>query len=402
MVWTNSYYHFDAVGSTRGITGADQNFQATYPQLGFGQQLVTTSTVANPFRFNGQVGYYQDTSTGLHNVRQRVYDSSLARWSSQDPIRSDDNLFRYVVNSPTQCVDPSGLQGQPAGQGSLRRRLYSEVDDWGYGTSTGWTALDAPAAFLGSWFGNLVGKPAVFLVTNWREDTESERVNAILVRQAVVNRSAEMNAWTAGVNLYAGATTDRIAYGLVGYDPIEDRELTLSESVQNVAGGTAGYAATWIPVAGVTQRITATGVGTGAAARYPAYMYFRRQGFNAAQANYLSKPYARIGHHFPLRQAIGNRLRVPKFIIDSPLNVLRPRGMSRGLFYELHYRVDPTFYYAPFPRTIGGGWRGGQIGLQKYGIVGRTWYGTSAPLKETIGVGAGLIEMTKDNSDDSF
>ena len=75
-------------------------------------------------------------------------------YSDAQPYRNpsryrSSNLYTYVDNSPIRYVDPSGLEGQPAEQGSLRRRLYAKVDDWSYGTSTGWTVIDAPTAFVG-------------------------------------------------------------------------------------------------------------------------------------------------------------------------------------------------------------------------------------------------------------
>lgn len=109
MAWKTSYYHYDAVGSTRMLTDAEENVRVSYNQTAFRETLSSSSSVTNPFRFVGQVGYYFDESTGLFNVRQRVYDSTLARWLTEDPPRSDHNLYRYVGNSPLFGIDPSGL-----------------------------------------------------------------------------------------------------------------------------------------------------------------------------------------------------------------------------------------------------------------------------------------------------
>lgn len=42
-----------------------------------------------------------------------TYDPTIGRWISEDPIgftAADENLYRYVSNSPTNAVDPTGLQ----------------------------------------------------------------------------------------------------------------------------------------------------------------------------------------------------------------------------------------------------------------------------------------------------
>jgi hypothetical protein len=96
------------------------------------------------------------------------------------------------------------------------------------------------------------------------------------------------------------------------------------------------------------------------------YMYFRNQGFTATQAWYLTQPYTGVGHHFPITQRTARRWGLPDWLRDSPFNVLKPRKISRGRFYELHYTVDPDFHGTAFPRCIGGSWRGGQLGLKKY------------------------------------
>ena len=48
----------------------------------------------------------------------RWYDPSVGRWMSQDPIGfhgDPSNVYRYVNNSPTNWIDPFGLQGCPKG-----------------------------------------------------------------------------------------------------------------------------------------------------------------------------------------------------------------------------------------------------------------------------------------------
>jgi hypothetical protein len=137
--------------------------------------------------------------------------------------------------------------------------------------------------------------------------------------------------------------------------------------------------------------VVARGAGLGLAAAEGGSAKFIAQGFSPAQAQYLAEPYVGMGHHFVPRRA-----GLPSIISDSPLNTLRPAGISRGDFYELHYKVDPYFFNANFPKGVGGSWRGRSLGLEKYGAAGRLWYGSPAPLKATIG-GASLAAAASVN-----
>jgi RHS repeat-associated protein len=59
----------------------------------------------------GYTGAFYDTETRLQYNRERWYDYNLGRWLSQDPMgfaAGDTNLSRYVGNSPTNAIDPSG------------------------------------------------------------------------------------------------------------------------------------------------------------------------------------------------------------------------------------------------------------------------------------------------------
>lgn len=126
---------------------------------------------------------------------------------------------------------------------------------------------------------------------------------------------------------------------------------------------------------------------------------FLEQGFNPTQADYLAAPYEGMGHHF-----VPRRSGLPSFISDSPFNVLKPRDISRGDFYELHYKVDPHFNGTGLPPRFGGGsWSGKSLGLEKYGPVGRLWYGSPTPLKLTAGAaaagaGAGAYEYNENDN----
>lgn len=112
------------------------------------------------------------------------------------------------------------------------------------------------------------------------------------------------------------------------------------------------------------------------------------QGFSPRAAAHLAKPYPKsnMGSHFIPRDT-----KLPDFLGGGPLpknysdgvfNVLKPEGISRGDFYELHYRVDPRFHGTG---VRGESWKGAKLGLKRYGPAGRIWHGSPPPLKARIG-----------------
>jgi RHS repeat-associated protein len=128
-----SYYEFDLLGSTTTITdpvGAVANSYAYQP---FGDVLMSTGAVPNPFGYIGARGVMDD-GNGLYFMRARHYSPALGRFQQQDPIRlagGDYNMYRYVANDPVNMIDPSGLAvtsqqcGQLGGSVSATNGSYS-------------------------------------------------------------------------------------------------------------------------------------------------------------------------------------------------------------------------------------------------------------------------------------
>ena len=50
-----SYYDYDALGSTSGLSGPSGGYVASYNYLPFGAIQSTTGTAANPFQYNGKL-----------------------------------------------------------------------------------------------------------------------------------------------------------------------------------------------------------------------------------------------------------------------------------------------------------------------------------------------------------
>ena len=110
---TKRYFHFDGLGSTWALTDGSEVVQDTYSWSAFGIQEASTGSSVNPFRYVGQLGYYDETARGsalgLRLLGVRYYSPSLGRFLSWDPLGEDAERYVYGGNEPTLCIDPLGL-----------------------------------------------------------------------------------------------------------------------------------------------------------------------------------------------------------------------------------------------------------------------------------------------------
>ena len=106
--------HTDHLGSTVGISDELGAKRETRAYESFGKVAVS----GTPTRVKaGFTGHEQDV-TGLINMRGRMYDATIGRFLTPDPIvqaplnSQSWNGYSYVMNSPQNGTDPSGFAGQ--------------------------------------------------------------------------------------------------------------------------------------------------------------------------------------------------------------------------------------------------------------------------------------------------
>ena len=100
----------DPLGSTVALLDNSQAQTDTFSYWPYGENRTRTGATPTPLQYLGTTGYYRD-STSKAYVRARTLDAVKTRWITQDPIGFDDgdtNLYRNVLNSPLNFVDPSG------------------------------------------------------------------------------------------------------------------------------------------------------------------------------------------------------------------------------------------------------------------------------------------------------
>lgn len=110
------FFHLDLTGNVAMLTDETGRPSALYRYLPYGSSAGAYSRVANPFTFVGGYGVI-DLGEGLYWMRYRVYDAVTRAFLSRDPLgyQFDFNPRRYVLNSPVDMIDPSGLSGGIAG-----------------------------------------------------------------------------------------------------------------------------------------------------------------------------------------------------------------------------------------------------------------------------------------------
>jgi RHS repeat-associated protein len=108
------YLGKDVMGSVWGVTddygilgGEYDVFGEVYEgDLGGGMKL-------------GYTGKPYDVVTGMYNYGYRDYKAEVARFTTEDPIRDENNWYAYVNNDPVNWVDLWGLEGKPTVRNEL-------------------------------------------------------------------------------------------------------------------------------------------------------------------------------------------------------------------------------------------------------------------------------------------
>jgi RHS repeat-associated protein len=99
------YYLFDGQGSVVGLVNTAGTLVNSYSYDPYGGARSTSEQVAQPYRYTG--GYLD--ATGLYKLGYRYYDTSLGRFTQQDPSGQELNAFAYAGDNPTNYGDPAGL-----------------------------------------------------------------------------------------------------------------------------------------------------------------------------------------------------------------------------------------------------------------------------------------------------
>jgi RHS repeat-associated protein len=108
---TTSYHHFDALGSSRQLTGIAGGTTDNAIYDAWGNVANRTGSTAVMLLWIGEQGYYNEIETLLFHVRRRTYRPVAGLWTAVDPFAFARAAKPYVYssNTPLNALDPSGL-----------------------------------------------------------------------------------------------------------------------------------------------------------------------------------------------------------------------------------------------------------------------------------------------------
>jgi RHS repeat-associated protein len=109
-----SYFHTDALGSTRALTDQGGNLSDSYAYQAFGEVDSQTGATENSYLFAGE---QYDPTLGQYYLRDRYMDPEVGRFIQRDKFDGYDSrpitLHKYVYGNgdPANWFDPSGQMG---------------------------------------------------------------------------------------------------------------------------------------------------------------------------------------------------------------------------------------------------------------------------------------------------
>jgi len=129
-VFTTYYLFHDHLGSLRTITSSSGSVVRNIDYYPYGTPFLNSGSTDDQHRF-AQLQF--DSESGLLHTLNRKYSGTLGRWlsSDADPGRMSNpqtlDLYTYVLDNPTNLVDPSGLS--PSEPGCSRCSALNPFND---------------------------------------------------------------------------------------------------------------------------------------------------------------------------------------------------------------------------------------------------------------------------------
>jgi RHS repeat-associated protein len=133
------YLHVDHLGSIHVVTNEKGTVDEWRSYDPFGQRRNPIWGQPPPQSFSskttkGFTGHESDEELSLVNMKGRLLDPKLGRFTTTDPVVSNVwhgqtfNAYAYVTNNPLSFVDPSGFQAEPPPILPIREFQFVDAD----------------------------------------------------------------------------------------------------------------------------------------------------------------------------------------------------------------------------------------------------------------------------------
>jgi RHS repeat-associated protein len=151
------FIHADHLGAPRRVTDQAQNIVWSWDSRPFGNTLPNedpdgdfTNFTLN-LRFPGQ---YHDSESGLHYNYFRMFDPSIGRYITADPIGLHGGLnpYSYVLNNPMLFNDPTGLYTSARWLSRPDLSGISSRKSGDIGFAEFWTVIPPAIGLGGAWW----------------------------------------------------------------------------------------------------------------------------------------------------------------------------------------------------------------------------------------------------------
>lgn len=136
------YFHMDALGSVRALTGSAGTATRTFNYDPYGTATSTDKPGPTTSRFGYASGDWIDQGS-LYHFGERYYDPQIHRWTTPDPLLNHADLrqanrYAYVGGDPVNNLDPDGL-------------VYGRGGEFGVGrgSGTGFNPLRGGTQYFG-------------------------------------------------------------------------------------------------------------------------------------------------------------------------------------------------------------------------------------------------------------
>lgn len=132
-----SFFHFDYIGHTKGLTDESGETTDLYAHSPFGDYLRHSGASSQPFIFQGKYGITHE-GAGHYQVRAREYDATTGLFWSKDALNAglgntQSSTYIFGLNNPLSFVDVDGnmplRQTPESSTATARVRYYDTTRD---------------------------------------------------------------------------------------------------------------------------------------------------------------------------------------------------------------------------------------------------------------------------------